>query len=421
MSKQLQAVRGMNDILPQESHVWLGVEEKIINILNQYGYQNIRTPIIESTALFARSIGDETDIVEKEMYSFTDRNKESLTLRPEGTAGCVRAGIQHGLFYNQVQRLWTMGPMFRYERPQKGRYRQFHQISIEAYGMNSEAIDAEIIMMNLAIWKSLNIDQSIHLELNCIGNSKTRNNYKKDLITYLTPHLNLLDENSKNRLHSNTLRILDSKDKNTQKLLEGAPVLQDYLDEESLKRFEALLSILKQNKINYVLNSNLVRGLDYYNDMVFEWTTDALGAQNAVAAGGRYDNLVSSLGGKSTPAVGFAIGIERLILLVNALESNAIESQKIDVAVIILSGQATGYALSVAQKLRLEKNLCVSVNCTGGSFKSQMKAASKLNAKAVAIIGEDEFNTQTVTIKFQTKTNSQLNYSINELSNFLLD
>ena len=319
MSK-VKAIRGMNDILPQSTPVWQYLERQVKAILSSYGYSEIRMPIVEQTELFKRSIGEVTDIVEKEMYTFEDRNGESLTLRPEGTAGCVRAGEEHGLLFNQTQRLWYQGPMFRYEKPQKGRYRQFHQIGVETFGMSSADIDAEVIMLSARLWKNLGILDAVTLQLNSLGSNQSRQKYKEALVVYLSQFHDQLDEDSQRRLKSNPLRILDSKSESTQAILADAPILSDYLDAESVEHFARLTGLLDQAGIQYEVNTRLVRGLDYYCKTVFEWVTDKLGAQGTVCAGGRYDGLVQQLGGKATPAVGFAMGIERLVLLLETLE-----------------------------------------------------------------------------------------------------
>ena len=317
---KIKAIRGMNDILPDQTPVWQFLENSVKSVLSAYGYSEIRMPIVEQTDLFKRSIGEVTDIVEKEMYTFDDRNGESLTLRPEGTASCVRAGEEHGLLFNQTQRLWYQGPMFRYEKPQKGRYRQFHQIGVETFGMASADIDAEVIMLSARLWKELGVLDSVTLQLNSLGSNEARAEYKDALVAYLTERKDKLDEDSQRRLTTNPLRVLDSKDPQTQSLLDDAPSLADYLDDESREHFADLCGMLDQAGITYELNPRLVRGLDYYCKTVFEWVTDKLGAQGTVCAGGRYDGLVKQLGGRSTPAVGFAMGIERLILLLETLE-----------------------------------------------------------------------------------------------------
>lgn len=317
---KIKAIRGMNDILPEQTPVWQFLENAVKSVLAGYGYSEIRMPIVEQTDLFKRSIGEVTDIVEKEMYTFDDRNGESLTLRPEGTASCVRAGEEHGLLFNQAQRLWYQGPMFRYEKPQKGRYRQFHQIGVETFGMASADIDAEVIMLSARLWKKLGILDAVTLQLNSLGSNEARGEYKDALVAYLSARKEQLDEDSQRRLQSNPLRILDSKDPQTQVLLNDAPVLSEYLDQESKDHFAELCEMLDQAGIRYELNPRLVRGLDYYCKTVFEWVTDKLGAQGTVCAGGRYDGLVKQLGGRPTPAVGFAMGVERLILMLETLE-----------------------------------------------------------------------------------------------------
>ncbi len=317
---KIKAIRGMNDILPDQTPVWQFLEQSVKSVLGAYGYSEIRMPIVEQTDLFKRSIGEVTDIVEKEMYTFDDRNGESLTLRPEGTASCVRAGEEHGLLFNQAQRLWYQGPMFRYEKPQKGRYRQFHQIGVETFGMANADIDAEVIMLSARLWKQLGILDSVTLQLNSLGSNEARAEYKDALVTYLLERKDQLDEDSQRRLTTNPLRVLDSKDKQTQSLLDDAPSLADYLDDESREHFADLCDMLDKAGIAYELNPRLVRGLDYYCKTVFEWVTDKLGAQGTVCAGGRYDGLVKQLGGRPTPAVGFAMGVERLILLLETLD-----------------------------------------------------------------------------------------------------
>src|SRR5690625_1694350 len=310
----------MNDILPDQSPYWQHLESVITGILRRYGYREIRFPIVEPTDLFKRSIGEVTDIAEKEMYTFEDRNGDSITLRPEGTASCVRACEQHGLLYNQTQRLWYLGPMFRHERPQKGRYRQFHQIGVEVFGLEGPDIDAEILLLSARILRELGLADRVHLELNSLGSTEARTRYREALVAYLEPHREQLDPDSQRRLGTNPLRILDSKVSTTQQLLEGAPVLTDYLDEESRAHFEQLQALLDANGVAYSVNPRLVRGLDYYGKTAFEWITDQLGAQGTVCAGGRYDGLVEQLGGKPTPAIGFGIGLERLVLMLQATE-----------------------------------------------------------------------------------------------------
>ncbi|MFP8966688.1 histidine--tRNA ligase [Pokkaliibacter sp. CJK22405] len=343
----------MNDVLPQETAVWQYFEKTVKQVLDAYGYGEIRMPIVEQTQLFKRSIGEVTDIVEKEMYTFEDRNGESLTLRPEGTASCVRAAEEHGMLFNQTQRLWYQGPMFRYEKPQKGRYRQFHQIGVEAFGMAGADLDAEVIALSARLWKSLGLIDHVTLELNSLGSQEARAAYRQLLIDYLSAHLDQLDEDSKRRLHSNPLRVLDSKDPSTQEVLKNAPMLQDHLDDESKQHFAELTAMLEAQGIRYVINPRLVRGLDYYNRTVFEWTTNALGAQGTVCAGGRYDGLVAQLGGKATPGAGFAMGVERLILLLETLELVPVsERETLDVYVAAEHKGLQPQVLAMSEQLR---------------------------------------------------------------------
>ncbi|MDH5766002.1 MAG: histidine--tRNA ligase, partial [Gammaproteobacteria bacterium] len=375
MAAKIQSIRGMHDVLPDQSGLWQYFEQTIRETIQSYGYSEIRMPVVESTDLFCRSIGEVTDIVEKEMYTFQDRNGDSLTLRPEGTASCVRAGIQHGLFHNQQQRLWYMGPMFRHERPQKGRYRQFHQIGVETFGIDGPDIDAELILMTARFWKRLGLS-NIHLEINTLGSNESRAAYREVLVKYLLKNQDQLDEESQRRLHSNPLRILDSKNPAMQDMIEVAPKLMDYLDAESLEHFEQLQHILTESGIAFKINTRLVRGLDYYCKTVFEWVTDELGAQGTVCAGGRYDNLVSQLGGKPTPAAGFAMGVERLLSL---LENKGFEPVSgLDVYILVQGEHAEQYGLKLAETLRTEdSSLRILLNCGAGSFKSQMKKADK--------------------------------------------
>lgn len=398
---KIQAIRGMNDILPEQTPVWQFVESTVRRVLSQYGYQEIRMPIVEQTDLFKRSIGEVTDIVEKEMYTFEDRNGDSLTLRPEGTAGCVRAAEEHGLLFNQTRRLWYTGPMFRHERPQKGRYRQFHQIGVECFGMTGPDIDAELLILTARLWEELGLAEHTRLEINSIGTSESRRVYRTALVEYLSQFKSDLDADSQRRLESNPLRILDSKDPSTRKILENAPSLDDYLDEESREHFERLKALLDAAGVAYSVNPALVRGLDYYGKTVFEWITDSLGAQGTVCAGGRYDGLVEQLGGKPTVAVGFAMGLERLILLLETLglvpdyvNSNA------DVYVTAMGDGALAPALILAEKLRaaLPERVIVS-HCGGGSFKSQMKKADRSGARYAVILGENEVANGTAGLK----------------------
>ena len=398
MSK-LTAIRGMNDILPDETPYWQFLEQTVGRVLASYGYGEIRLPVVEKTELFKRSIGEVTDIVEKEMYTFDDRNAESLTLRPEGTAGCVRAAIQQGLL-GVPRRLWYAGPMFRYERPQKGRQRQFHQIGVEAFGIATPDMDAELILLSARLWRQLGIDGSVELQLNSIGSAAARRDYRAALVAYLQQHVDALDEDSQRRLHSNPLRILDSKNPATQALLDAAPAMADYLDEESRDDFARLCELLQAAGVPYVVKTRLVRGLDYYNKTVFEWVTDSLGAQGTVCAGGRYDGLVEQLGGKATPAIGFAMGMERLVLLLIELAVMPDAAPAADVYVVAVGEPAQQAAVAVVERLRDQQPALAIVQHTGGgSFKSQMKKADKSGARVALIWGEDEAATRTVTIK----------------------
>ncbi|MGB7392054.1 histidine--tRNA ligase, partial [Marinomonas sp.] len=392
MARKIQAIRGMNDILPGQSSVWQYLESTVADVVKSYGYQQIRFPIVENTDLFKRGVGETTDIVEKEMYTFEDRNGESLTLRPEGTASCVRAADQAGLLFNQVQRLWYTGPMFRYERPQKGRYRQFHQIGVEAFGMASADVDAELIVLSARLWKKLGLLEHVELQLNTIGLASEREAYKAALVDYLTEFKDQLDEDSQRRLTTNPLRILDSKDEATQAVLNNAPSLRDFIGEESQAHFERLQAILTANGVPFVINHRLVRGLDYYGKTVFEWVTAHLGAQATVCAGGRYDGLVEQLGGKATPAVGFAMGVERLVLLLETLELIPEEAKaSTDVFVVSLGEDAEITSSVLAETLRSElAGVTVLRHCGGGNFKNQMKKANNSGARLTLILGQEE-------------------------------
>ncbi|MCQ4305672.1 histidine--tRNA ligase [Stutzerimonas frequens] len=393
MSKSLQAIRGMNDILPAQTPIWRYLEGTFAQLLDSYGYSEIRLPILEFTDLFARGIGEGTDVVDKEMYTFLDRNEESLTLRPEGTAGCVRAVLEHGMAGGgQVQKLWYTGPMFRYEKPQKGRYRQFHQIGVEVFNQPGPDIDAELIVLTARLWKQLGLADAVTLQLNSLGSSEARARYRDALVVYLQQRFDQLDEDSRRRLTTNPLRILDSKNAQTQALLAYAPTLHDYLDEESRVHFEGLKARLDAVGIAYEINPKLVRGLDYYGRTVFEWVTDKLGAQGTVCAGGRYDGLVSQFGGKPTPGVGFAMGVERLVLLLETLELVPEALNPTPHAYICAFGEAAELAaLALAERLRDElPGLRLLVNAGGGSFKSQFKKADKSGARYALILGDDE-------------------------------
>ncbi|MBS9434610.1 histidine--tRNA ligase [Photorhabdus hainanensis] len=401
MAKNIQAIRGMNDYLPTDTVIWQRIETILKRVLAGYGYSEIRTPIVEQTPLFKRAIGEVTDVVEKEMYTFDDRNGESITLRPENTAGCVRAGIEHGLLYNQEQRVWYLGPMFRYERPQKGRYRQFYQLGAEVFGLQGPDIDAELILLTARWWRELGIFEHVTLELNSIGSLAARANYREALVAFLEQHKDKLDEDCKRRMYSNPLRVLDSKNPEVQQLLNDAPELFDYLDAESKEHFDSLCALLDGAGIKYRINQRLVRGLDYYNRTVFEWVTTALGAQGTVCAGGRYDGLVEQLGGRPTPAVGFAMGMERLVLLVQ--EINPAFTAERSVADVYLASFGEGSqqaALILAEQVRdTLPQLRLMMNHGGGNFKKQLGRADKQGAKIALILGEDEVRSGQVAIK----------------------
>lgn len=416
MAESIRSVRGMNDILPDATPYWQSVEATLNSVLSSYGYQEIRFPIVEKTALFSRSIGEVTDIVEKEMYSFEDRNGDGLTLRPEGTAGCVRAAMQNGLIH-QTQRLWYMGPMFRHERPQKGRYRQFHQIGVEAYGFTGPDIDAEMILMTARLWKQLGLT-GVTLQINSLGSTEARLAYRDVLIAYFEAHQAQLDEDSQRRLQTNPLRILDSKNPEMQKLNEGAPKLLEHLDEVSAQEFKALCERLDQAGIAYEVNSRLVRGLDYYGKTVFEWVTDQLGSQGTVCAGGRYDGLVSQLGGKGATAIGFAVGIERLIALLEA--TNALpEIKGMDAYIVAVGEAAAKQAPILAEQLRDQiPDFKLITHCGGGSFKSQFKQADRSEARWTLILGEDEISQQVVGVKTMA-TGEQKMIAWDALANYL--
>ncbi|MFT5789694.1 MAG: histidyl-tRNA synthetase [Shewanella sp.] len=408
VAKQIQAIRGMNDILPTQSPIWQKLETVLRETVSAYGYSEIRTPIVESTDLFKRSIGEVTDIVEKEMYTFEDRNGDSLSLRPEGTASTVRAGNEHGLLYNQEQRLWYMGPMFRHERPQKGRYRQFNQFGVEVYGIASADIDAEVLMLSAMLWEKLGISEHVTLELNTLGDSEERAAYRDALIAFLEQHKDVLDEDSQRRMYSNPLRVLDSKNAAVQALLGDAPALMDYLGEETRSHFSHLCELLEAVGIQYTINPRLVRGLDYYNRTVFEWVTSSLGSQGTVLAGGRYDGLVGQLGGKSTPAVGFAMGLERIVLLLETLELDKDVKPAVDVYVTAMGDNCRVEAIKVAQELRASlPSLKVMSHCGGGNFKKQMKRADKSGAAVALVIGEDELANNQVAVKYLREDKAQ--------------
>ncbi len=408
MAQSIQAIRGMNDLLPEDTSIWQQVEKIIRQTVSSYGYSEMRMPIVEHTNLFSRAIGEVTDVVEKEMYTFTDRSGDSLSLRPEGTAGCVRAALEHSLIYNQEQRLWYMGPMFRHERPQKGRYRQFHQLGVEVFGLNGPDIDAEIICLTHDLWCKLGIAGDLTLELNTLGSNDERKVYKENLVKFLEANFDKLDEDSKRRTHTNPLRVLDSKDPQVQELLKDAPTLYDYLGEESKAHFTKLQELLTSQGISFKLNPRLVRGLDYYNLTVFEWTTTALGAQGTVCGGGRYDGLVEQLGGKPTPAVGFGLGLERLMLLLTTLGKIKVSSA-VDVYVCGMGEGIEAAQLRICQQLRAAlPDLGVMNHCGGGNFKRLLKRADKVQAKVAVILGEEELKNGTLTIKNLRTTEQQV-------------
>ncbi|MBN3079647.1 histidine--tRNA ligase [Pectobacterium polaris] len=400
MAKNIQAIRGMNDYLPAETALWQRIENSLKQVLSGYGYNEIRLPIVEQTPLFKRAIGEVTDVVEKEMYTFDDRNGDSLTLRPEGTAGCVRAGIEHGILYNQEQRLWYVGPMFRYERPQKGRYRQFHQLGCEVFGLQGPDIDAELILMTARWWRVLGIADHVKLELNSIGSLDARARYREALVAFLEQHKDQLDEDCLRRMYTNPLRVLDTKNPQIQVLLNDAPVLTDYLDDESRAHFEALGELLTQSGIPYTVNPRLVRGLDYYNRTVFEWVTTSLGAQGTVCAGGRYDGMVEQLGGHATPAVGFAMGLERLVLLVQSVNPDFKAQSGVDVYLISSGAGTQVAAMQLAEKLRdALPQLKLMTNYGGGNFKKQFARADKWGARVALVLGENEVAASQVVVK----------------------
>ena len=399
MAKNIQAIRGMNDCSPAESPLWQWIEGLVRQILSSYGYSEVRMPIVESTPLFARAIGEVTDVVSKEMYTFWD-NDEQLTLRPEGTAGCVRAAIEHGWIYNNEQRLWYMGPMFRHERPQKGRYRQFHQAGVEVFGIATPEIDAELIILTARLWKALGIDQHVSLQLNSIGSLEARANYRSALVAFLENHQDLMSEEEKERLVKNPLRILDTKNQALQDVLDDAPKLLDYLDDESREHFAQLCGLLDAVGIQYKINPKLVRGLDYYNKTVFEWVTSALGAQGTICGGGRYDGLVEQLGGHATTGVGFAMGLERLVLLVQEVNKSIPVKSAVDIYVVYQGEGTTLAAFQLAEKLRSElPHLSTMLHCSGGNFKKQFRRADKSGATLALVLGESEVQNNQVVVK----------------------
>ena len=417
---KIQSIRGMSDLLPEQSATWQYLERVVADVLARYSYREIRFPLLEQTELFKRAVGEVTDIVEKEMYSFDDRNGDSLSLRPEGTAGCVRACTENGLLHNQTQRLWYMGPMFRHERPQKGRLRQFHQIGVEAFGLKGPDIDAELLLLTARLWKTLKIDHAVKLEINSLGTSDDRKRYRAALVEYLTARYEQLDEDSQRRLQSNPMRILDSKNADVQALLHAAPNLADFIDDESRQHFQRLCAMLDAADVPFQINPRLVRGLDYYGKTVFEWVTTHLGAQGTVCAGGRYDGLVEQLGGKPCPGVGFAMGIERLVLLLDELGvvPDSIAHQ-VDVYLMAV-GDVEQQGLVLAEKLREQcPSLRIEHHCGGGSVKSQIKKADKSGAIIALIMGEDEAASGTIGVKYLREDKAQETVAQSELVNVL--
>jgi histidyl-tRNA synthetase len=421
MTNNIQAIRGMHDVLPEQTPLWQYAEGIIKEVLAAYVYSEIRLPIVEKTELFKRSIGEVTDIVEKEMYTFDDRNGDSLTLRPEGTAGCLRACLEHGLLHNQVHRLWYYGPMYRHERPQKGRYRQFIQLGVETYGMAGPDIDAELILLIDRLWKRLGVRDKVTLQLNSLGTIAERLDYRNSLVEYFQKYLEQLDEDSLRRLQTNPLRILDTKNPAMQEVVKNAPELMAYLGEDSLQHFKAITSILDDLGITYAINTRLVRGLDYYSKTVFEWVTTELGSQGTVCAGGRYDGLIEQLGGKPNHAVGFAMGMERLLALMETLENIPV-ARTVDVYLIMAGEQAERIGLRLAETIRNEiPGLKLQVNCGGGSFKSQFKKADKTAAEFALILGDDEVSRGEVAVKALRDDLPQKALSQTDLITFLRD
>lgn len=389
----------MNDCLPTQSPLWQKLENTVKNVISAYGYNEVRMPIVEETNLFSRAVGEETDVVSKEMYTFDDRNGDSLTLRPEGTAGCVRSCIQNSLINRDEQRLWYMGPMFRHERPQKGRYRQFHQCGVEVFGLNGPDVDAELIMMTARLWRELGIDKHVRLELNSIGSQEDRADYRTALVAFLEQHIDVLDEDCKRRMHTNPLRVLDTKNPDIQAILGDAPRLSEYLGEESKAHFAGLCELLDAAGIEYTVNERLVRGLDYYNRTVFEWITESLGAQGTVCGGGRYDGLVEQLGGKPTPAVGFAMGLERLVLMLETLELTDVR-RSVDVYLVTAGEGTMMVGMKLAEQLREAiSGVRVMNHFGGGNFKKQFKRADKVGAVVALVLGENEVADNTVVLK----------------------
>ena len=420
MAKQIQAIRGMNDCLPEQSPLWQMVESTLRQVVASYGYAEMRMPIVEMTHLFQRAIGEVTDVVEKEMYTFADRNGDSLTLRPEGTAGCVRACIEHGLVYNQERRVWYIGPMFRHERPQKGRYRQFHQFGVEVFGLNGPDVDAELIMLTARLWKAFGIGEHVALQLNTLGSPEERARYRDALVAFLEQHKDKLDEDCQRRMYTNPLRVLDTKDQGIQALLADAPRLADYFGEETRNHFTGLKSLLDEAGIAYEVNERLVRGLDYYNYTVFEWVTTSLGSQGTVCGGGRYDGLVEQLGGQATPAVGFAMGMERLVLLLETLGCGEKVARPVDVYLCMVGEGTLAAGLTLAEKLRdALPSLRLMSHCGGGNFKKQVKRADKVGAEIALILGEAELASGEIGIKYLREQGDQQTLTLEQLIQLL--
>ncbi len=418
MAVKFQTVTGMKDVLPQESPLWQKVEHILKSTVSSYGYSEVRMPIVESTSLFVRSIGEVTDVVEKEMYTFDD-NGDSLSLRPEGTAGCVRACIEHGIIHNQERRLWYTGPMFRHERPQKGRYREFHQFGVEIFGVSQPEMDAEVILLTSRIWKKFGIQDRLVLELNSLGSSEERARYRDSLVEFLKAHEDVLDEDCRRRMYTNPLRVLDTKNQDIQKLLADAPKLSDCFGDETKQHFSRLKEILDANGIAYRINERLVRGLDYYNNTVFEWVTDALGAQGTVCGGGRYDGLVEQLGGQPSPAVGFAIGLERFVLLLQTIGYSDVENT-VDVFFCAQGDEAVKQSFAICENIRNDiPDLRLMLNCSGGNFKKQFKRADKSGAAYALVLGETELADGIIGIKNLRQESGQINVKLSELTNEL--
>ena len=419
MSKTIQSVRGMNDLLPTQSPLWHRLEAALRALMARYGYDEIRMPVVEKTELFARAVGEVTDIVEKEMYTFLDREKESLSLRPEGTASCVRAGIEHGLLYNQEQRLWYMGPMFRHERPQKGRYRQFHQLGVETFGIPGPDVDAELILMTARLWRELGFADKVELHLNSLGSNEARKAYREKLVAFLRQHEAVLDEDCKRRLETNPLRVLDSKNPDVQAVLKDAPQLIDCLDPESQAHFDGLKRILDAAGVRYVVNPRLVRGLDYYNRTVFEWMTDALGAQGTICGGGRYDGLVEQLGGHATTACGFAMGLERIVLLLEVVHGASTPAPA-DVFVAALGTPAETAVFPLSEQLRdALPQLRLVQGHGGGNLKKLLKRADRSGARFAVILGDSELERGVAAVKPLRGDGAQQDVALTDLANFL--